>query len=198
MCVLDLNSKQQAEVWSLEWEKSPDKEPSLKCQGCLSFLPLAPTVLASLHSAEFDTRRLLCSCTSGKCEKKKKKDKWSWLMKTASRLLFNFGRIWVWLVKFANVFLERRPWCRNSTVPILIYAFAPQISRKMIFRRPAMQHVLQMQFPHSHNLTAELLIMPQQPPWTKWYKFSLKKSSVTKCCNGTVERQIIQTFLQYI
>lgn len=97
-------------------------------------------------------------------------------MKTASCHLFNFGRIWVWLVKFANVFLERRPWCRNSTVPISIYVFAPQISRKMIFRRPAMQHVLQTQFQHSHNLTAELLIMQQQPPVDKvvsWCKISL-------------------------
>lgn len=84
----------------------------------------------------------------------------------------------------------------HDTVPISIHAFAPQISRKMIFRRPAMQHVLQMQFPHSHSLTAELLIMQQQPPWTKWYKFSLEKSSVTKCCNGTVERNIFAIYLE--
>lgn len=82
----------------------------------------------------------------------------------------------------------------HDTVPISIYAFAPQISRKMIFRRPAMQHVLQMQFPHSHNLTAELLIMQQQPPWTKWYKFSLKKSSVTKCCNALWNGKLFKHF----
>lgn len=53
----------------------------------------------------------------------------------------------------ADVFLEHWTWCKNAKSQFqlcLINVFAPQISRKMIQRRPAMQLVAD-RLQHSHN-----------------------------------------------